>query len=134
MFNGLNRPFWLSNLRYRREVWELLCFMKHHSLTLISKESDSTLPDNWVERDFNYHTTLPLFIFRECLHYIYIEFWNGLFGSIRLGPTRDCGLDRGKTRALPRSGPTMGRSSLYPKPDRVDPWNRLDRHVDRARP
>jgi hypothetical protein len=34
MFNGLNRPFELSNSRYGHKGWEILCFAKHHSLTL----------------------------------------------------------------------------------------------------
>jgi hypothetical protein len=42
MFNSLDQPFGLSNLRYEREVWEILYFTKHHSLTLfrISKTND----------------------------------------------------------------------------------------------
>jgi hypothetical protein len=35
MFNGLDRPFELSNSRYRREARKVLCFAKHHSLTHI---------------------------------------------------------------------------------------------------
>jgi hypothetical protein len=35
MFNVLDRPFELSNLRYRCEAREVLCFAKHHSLTPI---------------------------------------------------------------------------------------------------
>jgi hypothetical protein len=34
MFNGLDRPFELLNPRYGREARELLCFAKHHSLTI----------------------------------------------------------------------------------------------------
>jgi hypothetical protein len=34
MFNGLDRPFELLNLKYEREVQKILCFAKHHSITL----------------------------------------------------------------------------------------------------
>jgi hypothetical protein len=34
MFNGLDRPFELSNSKYGRKIREVLCFAKHHSLTL----------------------------------------------------------------------------------------------------
>jgi hypothetical protein len=34
MFNGLDRPFKLSNLRYGCEAREILYFAKHHSLTI----------------------------------------------------------------------------------------------------
>jgi hypothetical protein len=34
MFNDLDRPFELSNLRYEREAREILCFAKYHNLTL----------------------------------------------------------------------------------------------------
>jgi hypothetical protein len=33
MFNGLDRSFRLSNLRYEREAREVLCFAKLHNLT-----------------------------------------------------------------------------------------------------
>jgi hypothetical protein len=36
MFNGLDRSFEFSNLRYGREIREILCFVKHHSLTHIN--------------------------------------------------------------------------------------------------
>jgi hypothetical protein len=35
MFNGLDRPFGLSNSRYESEARNVLCFAKYHSLTLI---------------------------------------------------------------------------------------------------
>jgi hypothetical protein len=34
MFNGLNRPFELSNLRYGYEAREILYFVKYHSITI----------------------------------------------------------------------------------------------------
>jgi hypothetical protein len=33
IFNGLDRPFELLNLRYEREVQKILYFAKHHSIT-----------------------------------------------------------------------------------------------------
>jgi hypothetical protein len=42
MFNSLDRSFELSNSRYGREAREVLCFAKHHSLTLyIYRERES---------------------------------------------------------------------------------------------
>jgi hypothetical protein len=42
MFNGLDRLFELLNLRYRRESQNLLCFPKHHSITIyIYRERES---------------------------------------------------------------------------------------------
>jgi hypothetical protein len=73
-----------------------------------------------------------------------VEFWNRLSGPIHFGPIRDSGLDGTgpcpnlcPSRALPRSGSTVGWSSLHPKPDRVDPsranpWTWSDRPVDRG--
>jgi hypothetical protein len=34
IFNGLDRPFELSNSRYIHEVREVLWFTKHHNLTI----------------------------------------------------------------------------------------------------
>jgi hypothetical protein len=34
MFNGLDRPFELTNLKNGRKAREVLCFTKHHSLSL----------------------------------------------------------------------------------------------------
>jgi hypothetical protein len=34
MFNGLDRPFELTNLKNGRKAREVLCFAKHHSLSL----------------------------------------------------------------------------------------------------
>jgi hypothetical protein len=45
MFNGLDKSFELSNLRYGRETRKVFCFAKHHSLTIyiyIERESKDT--------------------------------------------------------------------------------------------
>jgi hypothetical protein len=34
IFNGLDQPFELLNSRYKREAQKILCFTKHHSITL----------------------------------------------------------------------------------------------------
>jgi hypothetical protein len=67
----------------------------------------------------------------------YLEVWNrpdgpthpgpdgpihpGPDGPTRLRPDRNRGPDRGPYHVLPRSGPTVGRSSLHPEMDRADP-------------
>jgi hypothetical protein len=67
------------------------------------------------------HQHLSMF-FILSFAYTGIEFWNGPSGPIHFRPIRDCGSDRIRLwsnpcsfRALPRSGPTVGRSSLSPK-------------------
>jgi hypothetical protein len=67
MFNGLDRPFELSNSRYGREAQETLCFTKHHSLTLYIYMSHSI---NYASILHKCYKTLNNNVFSEKNQYI----------------------------------------------------------------
>jgi hypothetical protein len=47
IFNGLDRPFELSNSRYGRKAWEVLFFAKHHSLYIYIERERVVL--SWIK-------------------------------------------------------------------------------------
>jgi hypothetical protein len=80
MFNCLDRPFELLNLKYEREVQKILCFAKHHSIThkyiyiyiymtIRKKNSDkwtmNVSIDQQVFREIDLFNFEPFFFFKK---------------------------------------------------------------------